>query len=125
MPKYDEGALLGEGISRRVFALSEDYVLKIGKPGNGIWNGLAGNLEEWNGYHGAAPEIREWLCPPVAVASNGAWLIARRAQRPHGWEAQDEVHKAIGHLVKDLHGGNIGILDGHAVAIDYGFGVAK
>jgi hypothetical protein len=114
-----QGRKLGQGIARQGFALG-DMVLKR------AINGRAEhNRNEWDAYHAVPAHVREWLCPPLAIAPDGSWLLVRKAENVGNCtnEQLSAVRRAIGHLFQDLHAGNIGMLDGHPVATDYGFGL--
>jgi len=115
------GKRLGRGVMRVGYELGGGLMLKLALHDDG----KAGNLAEWRAYHSAPADKREWLCPVVRVAADGAWLIMRMADDCGNvnWHDQDRIQAALGAFVADLHGGNIGYVDGHPVATDYAGGM--
>lgn len=109
---------LGAGIARTGY-LAGPYVLKVAHSG-----AERHNLAEWQSYQSAPAHLRKWLCPALAVAPDGAWILMRKAQMHPDWRACEQVEDALGAYVGDLHGGNIGIVDGQPVATDYADGFA-
>jgi hypothetical protein len=116
---------LGQGIARKVVALGPNLVCKIGMPHGMMGDGRKHNLAEARDYAAAPAHVKPWLCPVVACSPEGTWLIARRASDVGMVSDADRkrLRSALAGVVDDLHGANIGLLDGKPVAIDYGFGL--
>lgn len=116
----NEGILagLGAGVARRGFAAG-DVILKRAHSGQ-----EAHNLAEYRGFMSAPAHIRRWLCPVIACAPDGSWLLMRKAERVGRCESRDveRVQVALDKWVRDLHRGNIGLVDGQPVATDYAGG---
>jgi hypothetical protein len=110
---------LGAGVARTGYSLvSQKLVIKFAHRGQ-----ESHNLAEARTYAEAPADKRAYLCPVLAVAPDGAWLIMRHASigavKPADRQA---LERAIGNHIADLHGGNIGYVDGHVVATDYAGG---
>lgn len=108
---------LGAGVFRQGYAVSKAYVIKLAKRADG----RDCNLAEAQTYASAPAHLRVWLCPVVAVAPDGEWVMMRYADRVGqlGWDAEDRAESAMGRWIADLHGGNLGTLNGHLVITDY------
>lgn len=122
---------LGSGVSRRVYALTDDLVLKICYANRGA----GGNLSEaaaWEEIEGT--DNADYFARCFAVSPDGGWLIAERvlgslhdSSAPEACgnpgEAKDDAARAARSLgVGDLHDGNLGwTVDGRCVVIDYAF----
>jgi hypothetical protein len=65
---------LGEGISRKVFALNEEYVLKLAKDEEGYYQ----NKIEQHVYANSPANIRKYLCPIACYKPR--LLIMKRAE---------------------------------------------
>lgn len=113
------GARLGEGVARAGFELA-DTIVKRAHRGQ-----ERHNRAEWESYMTAPASVRKYLCPPVMMSPDGSLLVVRRAQMHAASPAQvAELRSALQrHNVHDLHGGNIGVIDGQVVATDYAQGV--
>jgi hypothetical protein len=111
------GKRLGAGVARE--GRAADVIVKRAHTGQ-----EAHNLAEWKAYNSAPAHLRKWLCPVVACAPDGSWLLMRRAERVGACSGAecDQVERALGHYIRDLHPGNIGIVDGRPVATDYAGG---
>ncbi|MFA6941679.1 MAG: hypothetical protein WCQ54_12000 [Clostridiaceae bacterium] len=64
---------LGEGISRKVFAIDDNYVIKIAKNRNGYYQ----NKVEQFIYTNVNDQLRKYLCPIILFTSK--CIIMRRA----------------------------------------------
>lgn len=65
---------LGEGISRKVYAINNDYVVKLAKGEDGIYQ----NKIEYYVYSNSGDYLRKYLCPIVWFKPE--MLIMRRAE---------------------------------------------
>lgn len=108
---------LGGGVARQGFDFGP-FCLKVARRGT-----RQHNLNERAFWDSAPAHIREWLCPVVACAEDGSWLLVRKAERVGNltWDERSAVVDALDAYVWDLHSGNMGMVDGHPVATDYGF----
>lgn len=70
---YAKFQFLGEGISRKVFALNEEYVLKLAKDKEGYYQ----NKIEQHVYSYAPTKLKKYLCPIVCYKPR--LLIMKRA----------------------------------------------
>lgn len=108
-------AFLGSGVTRKVWDLGDGQVVKIGSP--------VANETEVIRWVTAIPELRKGLCPVIDWADNYEWIIMRKADtHAHAnlWDLPEVARRNIA----DLHGGNIAMLDGRPVVIDYADGFA-
>jgi len=64
---------LGEGISRQVYAIDENYVVKISKNRDGIYQNRIENYV----YNNVDKDLKKYLCPIVCFNPNR--IIMRRA----------------------------------------------
>ena len=71
---YSRFEFLGEGISRKVFALNEEYVLKLAKDEEGYYQ----NKIEQHVYANSPSKLRKYLCPVVCYKPR--LLIMKRAE---------------------------------------------
>lgn len=108
------GPLLGEGVDRKVFVAGWDdrLVIKVAH-GNRDFQ----NIAEWNLWYAAGEPLRKYLGPIYHISPNGRLLLAARCE-PCPEHMLPEKWPAL--LVDDLHDLNIGLFDGHPVAMDYG-----
>lgn len=116
---------LGEGVSRKVYALSETTVIKIDK---GVLNGFNDGFQaqcasEVNVWNNASEEQREYLA--AIIDSGKGWIIAERALQTVS-QMLGEGGREIGHTlttetgIRDLHIHNIGYFGkGRFKIIDY------
>lgn len=110
---------LGGGAFRSVYALSEKEVLKVNHSDQDGFYGSCGN-EVASYEHLRKTPAKDFIAP---VLDHGAgWLIMARAVMNRCTERERDLLKSVlGPLgVRDLHGGNVGKLDGRPVATDYG-----
>ena len=84
------------------------------------------NLTEAKRWKAATTEQARLLAPVVAFDSGGAWLVMELADthmsREKLWDITlglDTELRESGFVVKDIHVGNVGVLAGRSVAIDY------
>jgi hypothetical protein len=115
---------LGEGASRKAYALDATRVIKIDKAAlgqNDRFNGqCASEVARWNT---SSPEIRE--CLATLLDSGNGWVIMERAQSTlHTFDGrtQDTISRDLGQATRigDLHGANIGYFGkGRFKIIDY------
>lgn len=120
-----KGALrsLGAGVFRQGYAVETAYVIKLAKRSDG--NDC--NLAEAQTFATAPAHLRQWLCPVLAVDPQGEWVLMQYAERVGqlGWSAEDRAESVLGKFIGDLHGGNIGMIDGHMVVTDYAAGMGQ
>ena len=69
----DKFKFLGEGISRKVYSINEDYVVKVAKIDDGSYQ----NKVEHHVYTHATPHLLKYLCPIVWFQPDR--IIMRRA----------------------------------------------
>lgn len=118
------GKRLGQGVARVGYELDGEYIIKVAKQGQ-----AKHNLAEARIYASAPANVRKFLCPVLAVHPKGEWIIMRKAQMAEslGWHKADSIRDAvadaIGDWCHDLHGGNVGLVDGQPVATDYAGGM--
>jgi len=117
---YFFGELIGEGDHRRVYAVkgTNDYVFKVAKP-RSIWANFA-EYDFWDAMKNTA--LEKYIAPCQSISPGGRILCMRRAAR---LARPCEVPKMLPRCFSDTHRGNIGILDGKAVVIDYGIHAAR
>lgn len=70
---YNKFEFLGEGISRKVFALNEEYVLKLAKDKEGYYQ----NKIEQHVYSNAPTKLKKYLCPIICYKPS--LMIMKRA----------------------------------------------
>lgn len=120
-----KGALpsLGAGVFRQGYGVERSYVLKLAKHSDGN----ACNLAEATTFATAPAHLRQWLCPVLAVDPQGEWVLMQYAEQVGqlGWSAEDRAESVLGQFIGDLHGGNIGMIDGHMVVTDYAAGMGQ
>lgn len=115
---------LGEGASRKVYALRRDpdLVLKIEDAGRTF-----NNQTEWMIWQEVKDwPIADWFAPCVAIDSWGSALLQRRTEP---FECERDFREALrktrgGYLptlFSDTHHENFGMLDGRVVCHDYGY----
>jgi len=112
------GELLGEGVSRRVFAYRpapDDFVVKVHTKGS-LESHDYQNIAEWMMWEEANAALRQWLAPCSAISTCGMALLQRRCEPCPTHLVPKKVPKVLG----DLHLANFGILDGLVVVKDYG-----
>lgn len=121
---------LGEGATRVVYELDDQFVLKVAKDPNKAWAGFDGtksNTRERKVWEKAAntPDA-EHFAAIAASDSEGQWIIQERVpkaghdSRLTDAERRSLVRAATKYNVSDLHGGNFGRrANGKAVVIDY------
>ena len=110
----------GTGLYRTVYALDANHVLKLAT--NAFDLSIQSNKREVTQWYEAVvtgDELAAWLCPIVAWAEDYTWLIMRRATGITEHNCY-ELPEPVRNRLLDLHSGNIGVLDGHVVVIDYG-----
>lgn len=105
---------LGNGVSRHVYDLGDGAVIKIPFR-NDEWI----NLREAQVWSDADTALRPHLAPVLAVSPTGSWLVMRKASDVGSWQRADRLHDAVGGRIGDLHGNNVGVVDGRDVIIDY------
>lgn len=119
---------IGSGASKDVYALNDDYVLKVH---TGWVNQIATEVAIWLA---ASEDDRQYFAPIVQWADDFSWSIQRRCT-PVEYE---DVHDPLDHYnirseceplmeatvrhhnLRDIDDNNLGWLDGRMVAIDYG-----
>jgi hypothetical protein len=118
---------LGVGVSRIVFALDAQHVLKIGVDS---W-GWAGNGSETKVWAAASPGLRKYLAPVVTVAPDSTWSIMRRAkpldEEDFDEETRDALLNEMGEAGLEIYDPDDAIrieqwgsIDGRPVFVDYG-----
>lgn len=121
--------MLGEGISRKVYALSDSEVLKVGF-NSGNWFG--DNSTEAKLWFSLDESDRKHFAEVYAHSPSYKWIIAERAYctlencecSSHQKDYEDSLDATIDvgqdHNVSDLHYGNVGHrADGSYLLIDY------
>ena len=108
------------GRYRRVYAHGSrpDWVVKIGDkhPRGPFCNRL--ERDRW-----AAREtlgLADWLCPVIACAEDGTWLVMAKADQSN-MPRRPPDHPAHVRALKDTTISNWALLDGRPVLIDYGY----
>lgn len=114
-----------ESGSTRVCFITSDYVVKIDYCENSYWGNSAQEYEAWNEYfkesdyadcfapiHYFCFKGKEFYIMPriAAVGSNKAWDLLCE-----DWDFYDWICDCV----RDIHEGNFGIKNGHAICIDY------
>lgn len=108
------GALIGEGIGRRVFECRHDprYVVKIELRTRSFQN-----VAEWEAWEWLrCTKKADWLAPCLSISPSGTFLLQQRVTplRPK------EFPKRIPAFLTDIKRENFGWLEGRVVCIDYG-----
>lgn len=75
---------LGEGISRKVYALNDDYVIKVAKGNEGIYQNSVENYV----FNNAEEKFRKYLCPilffePKRLIMKRANPLSKKIKRKH------------------------------------------
>jgi hypothetical protein len=122
---------IGAGVSKVAVGICKRHVLKVNQ---GNWDQINPEIEF---YRQAVPALRARLAPIEFADPAHKFVVAGRCQpwnnalqTPAMVADRAAMLAAIGdikgHGLGDLHGGNIGVFDGHVVVLDYGVnGVAK
>lgn len=114
---------LGNGVSRYVYDLGDGNVLKVSSWENGKDN--ADEIRLWKSVQGT--KFEKFFAPIVAADTEGRWLVMRKADCFDVYNEDAEGRRAVS-LVQDaiqeyglidIHWGNVGILNGNAVIVDY------
>lgn len=123
--------LLGCGIHRCAFKYKPDSVVKIAFSGSD--EARNANKYEVSAYSIAEPSVKEFINPISAFSPSYKWVtmpLVKTFDYPKQAEQAREVRRALltklgnrGAYCKDVHLGNIGVLGGEPVLIDYGFGM--
>lgn len=123
--------LLGCGIHRCAFKYKPDSVVKIAFSGSDTARNA--NKYEVSAYSIAEPSVKEFINPISAFSPSYKWVtmpLVKTFDYPKQAEQAREVRRALltkldiaGAYCKDVHLGNIGVLGGEPVLIDYGFGM--
>lgn len=74
--------------------------------------------ERWRHRHKL--DIDRWLCPVLACADDGSWLVMQRAEIDHN-EKRVPQHPPAVRKLKDTGAKNWGRLAGQPVLVDYGY----
>ena len=115
---------LGSGVSREVYALSDNYVLKIAKTPDSF---AGGNREEVKFCESLSEEEMHLVAKVYIAADDYSWIISERIESLEEDCERDgnfhEVRNALTELgVRDLHPANMGRReDGTWCAVDYGY----
>jgi hypothetical protein len=102
---------LGEGRQREVFVHPDDPTLVVKR---------AINTPDWNRAEAKncaaliKAGLADWIAPVVSLSECGTFLTMRRAE-PYTGKFPARVPQCF----RDLHRGNIGLLDGRVVFVDY------
>lgn len=129
LPEFEEALgyeRLGKGVAREGWDLGDGRVLKRAIPSDEAWpfwgDPREHNQREWQAWEHANAAMREWLAPALACAGDGSWLLVRKAEQVGKlrWQDVDRIEQAVGHVIRDLHDGNVGKVDGKLVVTDYG-----
>ena len=102
---------LGKGQQREVFIHPDDPTLVVKR---------AINTPDWNRAEAKNCKflirmgLADWIAPVVSLSECGTFLTMRRAE-PYTGKLPDRVPRCF----RDLHRGNIGLLDGRVVFVDY------
>lgn len=131
---YDTFEFLGEGISRKVFAINKDFVLKIAKGSEGVYQ----NKVEYYVYTHCDERLQKYLCPILYFTSRR--LIMPRAvplyftskkdrkinldeirPEPYAFEEINELSKRFHLYYPDvIDKSSWGNFNGENILIDYG-----
>ena len=108
------GELIGEGMSRKVYACKHDpdYVVKVEDRARMFQN--VAEWEAWTWVRGTKKE--KWLAPCLDISACGSILLQRRA----GPLRPQARPKTVPAFLTDVKRENFGYLDGHLVCFDYG-----
>lgn len=121
---------IGDGSTRKVFALDNDTVLKVSK-----WEGANyTNMTEAKIWDELESDQRRYFAPVLASSEHGSWLVMQRAN-PLGSTNDPDPTNSASHYkriieeleantkILDLWSFNVGTLStGQHVVIDYGAG---
>ena len=119
--------VLGEGASRRAYALSEAAVLKV-DTGDTWCGNCKSEITAWVKL--STSEVAQYLAPILAGDPEAGWLVMARAESTNtaGRQAQNFLPSNLlaDHGIRDLHGANVGWITTETgeevpVAIDYAF----
>jgi hypothetical protein len=102
---------LGEGRQREVFVHPDDPALVVKRAINSTSYNRA---EARNCKIVMAAGLADWIAPVVALSNCGRFLTMRRAEPYTG-----EFPRQVPQCFRDLHRGNIGMLEGRVVFVDY------
>lgn len=125
--KNEAIGFLGAGVDRKVYALDDETVVKFSP------RGARANRLEVQAWLTASDELKPWLAPIIDWDEvNYEWLVMARANnvkrnqdqyRADFNEVRDQIPYHIRRQVGDVHGANVGKINGKPVIIDYvGFG---
>lgn len=110
------GEVLGQGMSRRVYAHPHDPT-KVIKMENKA--GSFGNIQEWHIWDEfkAVASVAKWLAPCHHISDCGAFLIMERTQPLTIKKIPEKIPK----FLTDHKRENFGMIDNRIVCHDYGF----
>jgi hypothetical protein len=121
---FCRGKHLGSGATRDVYEFAPEpdkWVLKVEKDADdNDGKDWMQNVQEWLFWENCPKAKRRWLAPCRLLSRSGKYLLQRRAtpitkrQRPTHLPA----------FISDIKDGNLGVVDGKVVMVDYGLLVA-
>jgi len=113
------GELLGEGISRKVFAckLDPSLVVKVEMPGESDEYRNFANAYEYRNWHENSDyrPVADWLAPCVSLSPCGLILLQKRVEPLRDSELPEKVPD----FLTDLKKANFGLYEGRVVCCDY------
>ncbi len=112
---------LGQGVSRKVFALSDSSVLKVDIQAGGCFAGSC-QVEGDTYVKFAHTDIGSLLAPVLDYADG--WLVMMRAEKVGRLDLADYQHvktRLNGIGIKDVRSANVGMVNGLVVATDYAY----
>lgn len=110
------GALLGEGIHRKVFACRLDESLVVKVENDEEYRSFA-NVFEWQNWtdHQFNQSVAKWLAPCTMISPCGLVLIQKRVQPLRESERPEKLPA----FLTDVKDANFGLFEGRVVASDY------
>jgi hypothetical protein len=107
------GKKIGRGIHRHVFNCRIDPTLVVKIEPNAQ---SFSNVAEWQNWNELSemPDYNRWLAPCVAISSNGAVLLQKRAKPLHG-----ALPEKLPSWIMDIKRENFGMYEGRIVLCDY------
>lgn len=122
---------LGRGNFRHAWAYSQGNERCVVKVANNEVK-KKHNVIEADAWETAPKQLKRWLTPVTDSDPNGLWLVMPEANTnlpvPNRWNMGrklEDVFASQGYALADQHEGNVGLLHGHPVSIDYGFGLER
>lgn len=112
------GAILGEGLSRRVYQsqLNENRVIKFER------RGFYQNIVEWETwYRVRGTKLEKWFAPCYALSAHGMYLEQAKVERLH----KRGLPLKVPAVIADCKAANFGLFEDRVVCCDYGASLAR